>query len=116
MIFRVLVVDREIDKSVSNPDCLNIRFRFFALRSVPGAGMRRLGKVMHLSKSGNLILRLEQNPVPVIGAQVCDYKLRSIGVVNNILGPVKAPYISVKPAANIDGALAGRVVYLLEKD
>ncbi len=78
--------------------------------------MRRLGKVMHLSKSGNLILRLEQPPVPAIGAQVCDYKLRNLGVVNNILGPVKSPYVSVKPESSIDGGLSGRVLYLVEKD
>jgi rRNA processing protein Gar1 len=78
--------------------------------------LRRLGKVLHLSKSGNLLLRLEQYPVPIIGAQVCDYKLRNVGVVNNILGPVKTPYISVKPGSNVDGALVGRVVYLVEKD
>ena len=78
--------------------------------------IRRLGKVMHLSKGGNLILRLEQTQIPTIGAAVCDYKLRSVGVVNNVLGPVKGPYVSVKPAANVDGALAGRVLYLVEKD
>ena len=78
--------------------------------------MRRLGKVLHLSKSGNLLLRLEQYPVPIIGAQVCDYKLRSVGVVNNILGPVKTPYVSVKPVASIDGTLVGRVLYQVEKD
>ncbi len=71
---------------------------------------------MHLSKSGNLILRLEQPPVPAIGAQVCDYKLRNLGVVNNILGPVKSPYVSVKPESSIDGGLSGRVLYLVEKD
>ena len=78
--------------------------------------MRRLGKVLHLSKSGNLLLRLEQYPVPIIGAQVCDYKLRSVGVVNNILGPVKAPYVSVKPVSNVDGGLVDRVLYQVEKD
>lgn len=78
--------------------------------------MRRLGKVLHLSKSGNLLLRLEQYPVPIIGAKVCDYKLRSVGVVNNILGPVKTPYVSVKPVANVDGALVDRVLYQVEKD
>jgi RNA-binding protein len=83
---------------------------------VPGAGLRRLGKVLHLSKSGNLILRLDQLPVPTIGAQVCDYKLRQIGVVNNVLGPVRSPYVSIKPGANVDGSLAGRVLYLVEKD
>jgi rRNA processing protein Gar1 len=78
--------------------------------------LRRLGKVLHLSKSGNLLLRLEQYPVPIIGAQVCDYKLRSVGVVSNILGPVKTPYVSVKPVANADGALVDRVLYQVEKD
>ena len=78
--------------------------------------MRRLGKVLRLSKSGNLLLRLEQYPVPIIGAQVCDYKLRSVGVVNNILGPVKTPYVSVKPVANVDGSLVDRVLYQVEKD
>jgi rRNA processing protein Gar1 len=78
--------------------------------------LRRLGKVLHLSKSGNLLLRLEQYPVPIIGAQVCDYKLRSVGVVNNILGPVKTPYVSVKPVAKVDGALVDRILYQVEKD
>jgi len=78
--------------------------------------LRRLGKVLHLTKSGNLLLRLEQYPVPIIGAQVCDYKLRSVGVVNNILGPVKAPYVSVKPVSNVDGGLVDRVLYQVEKD
>lgn len=77
--------------------------------------MRRLGKVLHLSKSGNLILRLEQNPVPTIGAQVCDYKLRNIGLVNNILGPVKGPYVSVKSTTSVEGTLEGRILYLVEK-
>jgi len=78
--------------------------------------LRRLGKVLHLSKSGNLLLRLEQYPVPIIGAKVCDYKLRSVGVVNNVLGPVKTPYVSVKPVANVDGTLVDRVLYQVEKD
>jgi len=77
--------------------------------------MRRLGKVLHLSKSGNLILRLEPNLVPTIGTQVCDYKLRSIGQVNNVLGPVKNPYVSIKPASSVDGTLVGRILYLVEK-
>jgi RNA-binding protein len=71
---------------------------------------------LHLSKSGNLILRLEQKIVPSIGSKACDYKLRSVGVVTNVLGPVKTPYASVKPAMGSDGALAGRILYLVEKD
>ena len=77
--------------------------------------MRRLGKVLHLSKSGNLILRIEQTPVPAINAQVCDYKLRIIGQVNNVLGPVRNPYVSVKPVSSVDSTLVGRILYLAEK-
>lgn len=77
--------------------------------------MRRLGKVLHLTKSGNLILRLEETPVPTISAHVCDYKLRTIGQVNNVLGPAKNPYVSVKPASSVDGTLVGRILYLVEK-
>ncbi len=87
---------------------------FFAFHwSVPGAGLRRLGKVLHMSKSGNLIVRLEQPPVPAERVRVVDYKIKSIGTVNNILGPVKSPYVSVKPDAASEG-FAGRVLYLLE--
>jgi len=80
---------------------------------VPGAGLRRLGKVLHMSKSGNLILRLEQPPVPAERALVVDYKIKRVGSVNNILGPVKSPYVSVKPEGSTDN-LSGRVLYLLE--
>ncbi|TMI19467.1 H/ACA RNA-protein complex protein Gar1 [Candidatus Bathyarchaeota archaeon] len=66
-----------------------------------------------MSKSGNLIVRLEQPPVPAERVRVVDYKIKSIGTVNNILGPVKSPYVSVKPDAASEG-FAGRVLYLLE--
>ena len=87
---------------------------FFAFRwSVPGAGLRRLGKVLHMSKSGNLIVRLEQPPVPAERTRVVDYKIKRIGTVNNILGPVKSPYVSVKPEIAGEG-FSGRILYLLE--
>jgi len=54
--------------------------------------------------------------VPIIGALFCDYKMGGVGVVNNILGPVKTPYISIKPVSNVDSALVGRVLYQVEKD
>ena len=102
-------------RSLSRP--INVYIRDLALFafhwSVPGAGLRRLGKVLHMSKSGNLIVRLEQPPVPAERTGVVDYKIKRIGTVNNILGPVKSPYVSVKPEATGEG-FAGRVLYLLE--
>jgi rRNA processing protein Gar1 len=88
----------------------------FCLHPVQGAGLRRLGKVLHLSKSGNLIVRLEINNPPQVGTEVFDPKLEKIGTVNNVMGPVAAPYLSVTPASQESSEkLAGRVVYLLEK-
>ncbi len=78
--------------------------------------MRRLGKVLHLSKSGNLIVRLESSNPPQVGTEVFDPKLEKIGTVNNVMGPVAAPYLSVTPAGHESiEKLAGRIVYLLEK-
>ncbi len=42
-----------------------------------------------------------------------DYKIKRIGTVNSILGPVKSPYVSVKPEVAGEG-FSGRVLYLLE--
>ena len=84
--------------------------------SMPGAGLRRLGKVLHLSKSGNLILRLESTEPPRTGVEVCNHKLERVGIVNNVLGPVKAPYVSVQPFADNAGTHAGRVLYQYEKE
>ena len=81
---------------------------------MPGSRLRRLGKVLHMSKSGNLIIRLEQPPVPREHSKVVDYKIKAVGVVNNIIGPVKNPYVSVKPAG-VASDLSGRVLYLLEE-
>ena len=80
---------------------------------MPGAGLRRLGKVLHMSKSGNLIVRLEGPPVPAERTGVVDYKIKRIGTVNSILGPVKSPYVSVKPEVAGEG-FSGRILYLLE--
>jgi rRNA processing protein Gar1 len=68
-----------------------------------------------MTKSGNLIVRLEQPPVPDEHTGVVDYKIKRIGTVNNILGPVKSPYVSVKPEIAGEG-FAGRVLYLLEEN
>ncbi len=83
---------------------------------MPGAGLVRLGKVLHLSKSGNLILRLESSILPATGLAVCDYKLTRVGTVTSFFGPVKAPYLSVQPSGESPAKLAGRILYLVEKE
>ena len=79
-------------------------------------GLRRLGKVLHLSKSGNLILRLESPEPPPMRAEVCNHKLEKIGIINNVLGPVRAPYVSIQPFVGNAGTVAGRVLYQVLKE
>ncbi len=76
--------------------------------------MKRLGKVLHLSKSGNLILRLESPETPPAGVEVCDHKIEKIGTVDSIFGPVKAPYLSIRPSVQNKDIHPGRVLYQLD--
>ncbi len=81
---------------------------------MPGAGLKRLGRVLHLSKSGNLILRLESPDTPPAGVQVCDHKIEKVGTVESIFGPVNGPYVSIRPFAHRKDIHQGRVLYQLD--
>jgi len=71
----------------------------------------RLGKVLHFSTSKHLILRA--NSLPKIGTTAYDEDLKKIGIVVEILGPVKQPYISVKPSVSKPGSYVGKILYSL---
>ncbi len=74
--------------------------------------MQRLGKVMHLSVSKNLILKAES--LTDIGATVTDNNLRKIGKVGDVFGNVEAPYISVRLNVKDPEKYVGQVLYTLE--
>ena len=76
--------------------------------------MRRLGKVLHLSKSRALIVKLDPPRFVRPGTKACDSKLKSVGIVMDILGPVSGPYVSVRPAIAKPESIIGRTVYALE--
>ncbi|MFB0560109.1 MAG: H/ACA ribonucleoprotein complex subunit GAR1 [Candidatus Lokiarchaeia archaeon] len=75
--------------------------------------MRRLGKPLHLTTRGDLILRV--NFTPKIGSKVVTKDMREVGQIFDVLGPVKTPYVSVKPQVepNIAGKLVDEVLYEL---
>jgi len=56
--------------------------------------MRLLGKVMNVSEPDKVIVKARE--VPEIGAEVYDENMRVVGYVQDVMGPVKGPYISVK--------------------
>jgi RNA-binding protein len=73
--------------------------------------LRRLGKVLHVSKTGSIILRTKK--IPRIGASVVDKSLDRIGTVSDVFGPVNHPYVAVSSANNVDtNRLVNMVLYL----
>ncbi|MEM2226969.1 MAG: Gar1/Naf1 family protein [Candidatus Bathyarchaeia archaeon] len=74
--------------------------------------MKRLGHVLHQSNNRNLILRSKSGPPPELGAKVYDAKRRPLGIVVDVFGPVKSPYIEVKPLLINAEGLIGRSVYI----
>lgn len=60
--------------------------------------MRRLGKVMHVTKRG-LVLRVER--VPELGRAVYNGERRRVGSVLDVFGPVGSPYAMIRPARGL---------------
>jgi rRNA processing protein Gar1 len=75
--------------------------------------LRRLGKILHFSKSHSLILKLESKELPKLKEEVYDSKLRKIGIIFDIFGPTSSPYVSIKPIVPNPESLVERVVYTL---
>jgi rRNA processing protein Gar1 len=59
--------------------------------------MRYLGVAQTITHNGSLIIRAEF--APPIGTEVITNRLEPVGVVTEILGPVNAPYVKMKPSA-----------------
>jgi len=47
--------------------------------------------------------------------KVMDKEMRQIGTIKEIFGPIKAPYISIRPSIKVDKELIGQPVYIAEK-
>mgnify|MGYP001059453780 FL=1 len=70
--------------------------------------------MLHLSKSRALIVKLDPPRFVKPGTKACDSKLKTVGVVTDILGPVSAPYVSIKPTVSKPESVIGRPVYAFE--
>ncbi len=77
--------------------------------------MRRLGKAIHLSKNGKLILKLEpDSETPTIGERTFDSNLSPVGAVEDIFGPVGSPYIAIKPEIKTVAILIDNTLYAMK--
>jgi RNA-binding protein len=72
--------------------------------------LQRLGLVLHISPSRNIIVKVEN--VPKLGETVVDENLKTIGTIFDLFGPVSAPYVAIRPTINEPSKLANRVLYV----
>jgi RNA-binding protein len=73
--------------------------------------MERIGEIVHLAKSGRLIVKVEENiNHNLIGQSLIDDKGSKVGKIIELIGPVKSPYASVIPTINSKYSIGG-VVY-----
>ncbi|MBY8998104.1 MAG: H/ACA RNA-protein complex protein Gar1 [Candidatus Thorarchaeota archaeon] len=78
--------------------------------------MRRLGKVLHISKRGSIILRTDKTPSAGSRSIVLDKKAQEVGIIIDVFGPVKEPYVAVRPRRGLDPSkLVGQLLYLRKK-
>ena len=57
--------------------------------------MKALGNVQEISPTGMLLVRAKF--VPLKNAEVFDHKMKTIGKVVRIFGPVRKPYVAIEP-------------------
>ncbi len=62
--------------------------------------MKRLGTALHISRSGNIIVKSSLRDPPPLGSRVFDRNMKRLGVVVDVIGPVEAPYIVVRPESS----------------
>ncbi len=73
--------------------------------------MQRIGCVLHIGSSGNIILKAEN--LPRVGDKVVDENLKLVGTVFDVFGPVSSPYVAVKPDMGDIRRLVNRVLYAI---
>jgi RNA-binding protein len=76
--------------------------------------LQRLGLVLHISPSRNIITKVEN--APRIGDAVVDENLKPVGKVFDIFGPVSSPYAAVRPTLQEPEKLVNRALYVLPSE
>ncbi len=71
--------------------------------------LHRIGHVLHLSNTKNIILKAEN--IPHIGDKVTNDKLKPVGTVFDIFGPTSSPYVAVKSNFQSPEKLVNQVLY-----
>jgi RNA-binding protein len=74
--------------------------------------MELLGEILHFSKSGRMIVKLENKGSLVkSGLTVLDSKDKRVGKIAELIGSVTSPYASVIPFVQAKSKMTGLKVY-----
>jgi len=73
--------------------------------------LQRLGRVLHISPSRNIIIKIEN--IPKIGETAVDENLKTVGKVFDIFGPVASPYTAIKPTIRELEKLKNKMLYVV---
>ncbi len=57
----------------------------------------KLGYFLHVSPSGNLIVRITGGKIPKLGWIAVNGSGKPLGKVRDVIGPVRGPYAVIKP-------------------
>lgn len=76
--------------------------------------MQRLGQVLHISPSRNVIVKVEN--LPKIGQTVVDENLKPVGKVFDIFGPVTSPYVAIKSTIREIEKLNSKTLYVVPSE
>ena len=71
--------------------------------------MQRLGKALNVTPSQNVVVKI--NKTPPIGSRVIDEKMKVVGKVFDIIGPVSSPYAVVKTTIKDPAKLTNKQLY-----
>jgi len=73
--------------------------------------LQRLGRVLHVTPSRNVVVRTEMPPR--IGEKVVDEKLKPFGTVFDVFGPVSKPYVAIKPRTKDPQTFVNQNLYVI---
>ena len=73
--------------------------------------IQKVGVVLHLAKSGRLIVKATVKDIEV-GTILYDKKGKKVAKVAEVFGPVKEPYLSCIPLTDRVKKLEGQEVYI----
>ena len=79
---------------------------------MPFTKVGEIGEVMHLAKSGRLIIKLNAAGAGIrAGELLVDGSGKRVGRVAELIGPVSAPYASVIPMTDRASRLVGTKIF-----